>query len=118
MNVGGKPTLAHRIAYMVFHGGIPDGMSVLHRCDNPSCVNPEHLFLGTQVDNVSDMHNKGRARKRVLFGSDHGNSKLDEDKVRQIRASSASDSKIAQQYGVSRATVHAIRNWQTWKHVT
>ena len=61
--VGSRGTHAHRIAYALKVGHIPPGLSVLHRCDNPPCVRPDHLFLGTQLDNVNDMAKKGRARK-------------------------------------------------------
>lgn len=59
---GKSPVLIHRIAYAQFVGPIPDGMKVCHRCDTPSCVNPDHLFVGTQFDNLRDMWSKGRAR--------------------------------------------------------
>ena len=58
---GGKMILAHRAAWMIHAGEIPDGLRVLHTCDNPPCINMEHLFIGTQRDNVHDMINKGRA---------------------------------------------------------
>lgn len=63
---------AHRVSWKVFRGPIPKGLCVLHRCDVPSCVNPDHLFLGTQIDNIDDMTRKGRARgKNWLFGNLH-----------------------------------------------
>jgi hypothetical protein len=55
---------SHRAAWKLTHGPIPDGLQVLHRCDNPPCCNPAHLFLGTQQDNIADMHKKGRYRKK------------------------------------------------------
>jgi len=61
---GKTMTRAHRVAYRVFVGAIPEGLFVLHRCDNPPCCNPEHLFLGTHLDNMEDMRNKGRSVKR------------------------------------------------------
>lgn len=57
----GKPMLAHRVAWMIVNGEIPDGAQVLHRCDNPKCVDVNHLFIGSQSDNIKDMHSKGRA---------------------------------------------------------
>jgi len=112
-----KPMLAHRVAYLIRYGSIPDGMFVLHKCDTPRCVNPEHLFLGTQADNVADMHAKGRARKRALRGPEHGMAKLDERKVRAIRKSRLFGWVIAEKLGISVATVSDIRTRKTWKHI-
>ncbi|MDV4166197.1 HNH endonuclease [Rhizobium leguminosarum] len=117
MNVSGKPILAHRISYTIHRGQIPKGMVVCHSCDNPNCVNPDHLFLGTQADNVTDMHNKGRAIKRALSGENHGNAKLTEEAVKEIRNSKESTSSLARKFGVSRAVVYAARERKTWTHI-
>jgi predicted DNA-binding protein (UPF0251 family) len=118
LNVKGYPELAHRISYKIHFGTIPKGMAVCHKCDNPSCTNPDHLFLGTQADNVADMHKKDRARKRGMKGTDHHSVKLTDDAVRAIRASDASDSQLAKEHNVSRATIHSIRSYRSWKHLT
>lgn len=118
LNVNGRPQLAHRISYQIHFGTIPSGMAVCHKCDNPSCTNPAHLFLGTQADNVADMHVKRRARKRGMKGTEHHMAKMNEDTVRAIRASDAPDSQLAREHDVSRATIHSIRNFRSWKHVT
>jgi hypothetical protein len=117
LNVGGVPQLAARIAYKLHYGDIPEGKVVCHKCDNTKCVNPEHLFLGTQADNVRDMHEKGRARKRAVSGTAHHNAKLDADAVCVIRRSDASASQLAEQFGVSRAVIYDVRNGKIWKHV-
>lgn len=61
---------SHRFSYEAFFGAVPEGFNVLHRCDNPSCVNPDHLWVGTQIDNLADMHRKGRANMKGLFRGD------------------------------------------------
>lgn len=111
-----RPQLAHRVSYGLFVG--PPGDSfVLHRCDTPRCINPEHLFLGTQADNVADMQSKGRARKRGIPGEANCQAKLTEASVRSIRLSHASDADLAKQYGVGSSTVRDARHRKTWAHV-
>ena len=117
LNVKGKPMLASRVSYLLHYGEVPEGHYVCHKCDNPSCVNPEHLFAGTQADNVADMHNKGRDRKRGMPGSKHHASKLNDTAVKEIRQSDAPDSFFAKKFGVSRATIHAVRKGKTWTHL-
>jgi DNA invertase Pin-like site-specific DNA recombinase len=90
---------------------------VCHRCDNPPCVRPDHLFLGTQRANIEDMRAKGRAAR----GVNHFRAKLDPDKVREIRSARAageSPYSIAARIGVSPPTVYAVLGGKTWKHVT
>jgi len=92
----------HRIAWMIAHGSIPRGMCVLHRCDVPDCVNPDHLFLGTQLDNIADMNAKGRHAKGY---------RLDEQDVRVIRqkiTDGCLHAAIAEEFGVSRALISLI----------
>ena len=80
--INSQPSRAHRVSWSLHKGIIPDGVNVLHKCDNPSCVNPDHLFLGTQQDNVTDMIQKNRHNHR---GEANGKAKLNDDKVREIR---------------------------------
>lgn len=87
----------------------------MHRCDVPSCVNPEHLFLGAQVDNMRDMIHKGR---RASFkGELHGRAKLDDSAVVLIRASNKSTRELADQFGVHLRTVRDVLQYKTWRHV-
>ena len=109
----------HRIAYELANGKIPDGLWVLHRCDNPACCNPAHLFLGTCQDNVADMMRKGRNVPPI--GSRSGTAKLNEESVRMIRLTYAkgggSQRELARQYGVSQRTVCQIIRREHWAHV-
>jgi len=106
---------AHRISYELTKGMIPKGMCVCHSCDNPGCVRPDHLFLGTHVENMKDMVKKGRASKRK--GSSHPRSKLTENKIVEIRKENLSMSKIAAKYGIGKTTVFHILNKNTWNHI-
>lgn len=115
-----RNVLAHRLSYMLHSGPIPDDMVVCHHCDTPACVNPHHLFLGTQSENHADMRNKGRAKGNPAKGSDKPTAKLTDAKVQEIRALAAQgvyQRNIAKQYHLSQATVWSIIHRQTWKHV-
>lgn len=106
---------AHVVAWVVTFGEPSDGMCVLHRCDNPRCVNPAHLFLGTPLDNVRDRQAKGRqARQR---GSRCGTAKLKAAQVRAIRASRTTQATLAARYGVSQALISKIRRRVVWAHL-
>ena len=113
----GQPGLAHRYSYELHYGPIPAGLFVCHHCDNRRCVNPRHLFCGTQQDNVDDMEAKGRAVKRGAHGETNGGARLAEAAVRDIRASSDAAQKIAEQHGVSVSLIYAIRQRRIWKHI-
>lgn len=116
----GKFWLAHRFSYTILVGEIPEGMCVCHNCpggDNPACVNPAHLFLGTHTDNMRDME----AKKRSLHykGSSHGRSKLTEQDVIQIRKSHPefNQNQLARMYGVTGTNIGAILKRETWTHI-
>lgn len=117
LNVDGVPMLAHRVAWVLFRGAITSGEHVCHRCDNPPCVRPEHLFLGDYQANTDDKMAKKRHRFGTSRGSDHGCSKLVESDVREIRSSEEPLRHLAARYGVSMATISDIRNWKSWRHL-
>lgn len=125
----GRVHFAHRWIYQGFYGAVPDGMKVLHRCDNPPCCNPHHLFLGTQQDNMRDMIKKGRARKADqrgrpgLKGESNPRAKLTKKQVAWIRrhyspkyGSPFGSARLAERFGVSRNTVLAAVQGKTWRN--
>jgi hypothetical protein len=116
-NLAGQIELTHRAAWRLFVGDIPDGMFVLHKCDNPACVNPEHLFLGTQKANMHDMWTKGRGKPGVSKGEKHGMSKLTAELVREIRSSKESGVALSHRLGVSPTTICDVRKHRIWNHV-
>lgn len=113
--------LAHRFSYILHCGTIPDRMGVCHHCDTPPCVNPSHLFLGTQSDNVHDMMSKGRLNPYTSErGSKHHNAKLTETQVGDIRQRHKEGftySAIARQYLVHKATIRRAVLGEGWRHV-
>ena len=139
----GKNYRSHRFAYIAAHGPIPEGLLVCHRCDNPECCNPAHLWLGTPADNMADMVAKGRSLKgidsvppetrargerngalthpeRLTRGTSHHASKLTPDLVRSIRtrfAAGETQTAIAASIGVSQPVVSSVVRGETWGHV-
>lgn len=109
-----RTSSAHRVAYEVFNGPIPKGLVVRHGCDNPSCINPDHLTLGTQLENVRDREVRNR---RDVKGEQIGTSKLTVAEVLEIKKSSDSLDVLAERYGVDRSNVWAIRSGKSWKHL-
>lgn len=107
---------AHRVSYEIAHGSIPAGLVVRHRCDNTLCVNPDHLEIGTQAENVQDRYDRSRAFHQR--GEGHGNAKLTAESVREIRRaleSGESQRAIAMRFGVSQFGVRHARDG--WQHV-
>jgi len=117
INSDGVPLLAHRCAWILTNGPIPDGMCVCHGCDNPPCCNGRHLFLGTKADNNADMAAKGRAAQR---GEGNVHAKLTERDVlaiRRLHGSGRSQVSIAREFGVAPQTILRVINRLTWAHV-
>lgn len=111
---------AHRASWKLFRGPIPFGLHVLHRCDNPPCVNPNHLFVGTARDNILDCIAKGRRRNNAPKGENHSDAILTESQVleiRKLRALGFNNPQLAEKYGVSRENISAIATRRTWKHI-
>lgn len=115
--IGGKPHYTHRLSYELHHGPIPEGKLVMHLCDNPPCINADHLRLGTDADNVADMDRKGRRRTVSRTGTTHYRTRFSDADVLAIRASKETHAALARYYGVSDGTIAAIRKRVNWKHL-
>lgn len=106
----------HRVVYSnEYLGGedIPDGMVIRHKCDNPNCINPKHLEIGTQKDNMDDMFGRGRG----AIGQKHGMAKLTDEKVVEIFYSKGTNRHIGSLFGISASMVSIIKNKKRWIHV-
>ncbi len=106
---------AHAVAYELAHGPIPEGLQANHKCDNPGCCNPRHIYAGTSKQNMEDKVSRGR--HNCVRGEDHGMSKLNELKVLSIRDDGRTHSVIAGDYGVDRRLIGMIKRRQRWAHV-
>lgn len=116
--VDDKSIKAHRMAWLLARGPIPDGMYVCHECDNPPCVNPWHLFVGTPADNMRDMDNKGRRVGVYNTGTRHHNAKLTAEQVEDIRrehAGGLTQVALARRYGVHPETISNICLGRSYK---
>lgn len=111
-----KSGRAHVVAWCLANRkkNVPSGIEVRHTCDNPPCINPRHLVLGTHQDNMTD----AALRRRMEHGENRHNAKLNENAIKEIRASNLSLSQLAKIYRVGAVTIHWVRRGVTWKHVT
>lgn len=116
----GKVQKAHRVSYEISIGAIPPGLHVMHSCDNPSCVNPSHLSVGTHRENMDDRNKKGRSRGGSNCGSKSGHNKLTEFSVRVIRRAvefGVKQSSLAVMFSVHKATINDAVLRKTWGHI-
>ena len=117
----GKTESVHRLAYELWVGEIPEGLHVLHKCDTPKCINPDHLFAGTNQDNVTDKINKGRAFTGNHKGEKNENSKLTNGKISRIKKmiekGNFNQTEIGKMFDVSRQTICGINRGKRWKHL-
>lgn len=107
---------AHRVSWSIHYGEIPDGMCVCHRCDNPKCVNPEHLFIGTHLDNAIDRKRKGRGSNPS--GENAHRAKLSREDVENIRkhvSSGKTQAEMSKKYNVCKQTISNIINRNKWR---
>lgn len=114
IHFNGRPKLAHRAAYELKNGPVPKGKFVCHSCDNPWCINPDHLFVGTAKDNTLDCIRKGRRRTRAPKGESHYKSKLTLAAVSEIRTGALRGTDYARKFGVSSAAVSMVKKGRTW----
>ena len=113
---GKRDERAHRVSWQFHNGPIPDGLHVLHHCDNPPCVNPGHLWLGTDADNVRDKVKKNRH----CYGSLHYKAKIDESDVlviRELRSASTSVKALSWFFEISEQTIYQVSQRRTWRHI-
>ena len=116
-SAGSRMVGAHRIAFFLGTGQQPTGLHVCHKCDNKRCCNPQHLFLGTNADNMADLASKGLARSPCLKGEENGRSKLTTQAVHAIRQSTETQTTLAKKHGVSQVRISQIQRRKAWKHV-
>lgn len=115
-----RGVLAHRYSYALHYGPYDSSLHVLHKCDNPGCVAPEHLFLGTQSDNNLDKLKKGRAKGSSRFGESNPSSKLTEKDIQKIKKLLLQDKTkvwIGKKFGVCRQSIRNIEAKRTWSHI-
>lgn len=110
-----KAYMAHRFHWEYKNGKIPEGLIICHKCDNPCCINIDHLFVGTYKDNSEDMKSKGRGR--YYYGEEHPSSKLTEELIISIKSDTRSQYEIAKHFGISQSMVSQIKTNKSWSSV-
>lgn len=113
MYLEGRSRGTHVVAQILFNGGLPDGCIVLHRCDNPGCCNPDHVYAGTYLQNIADRRDRGRAPN----GEKHHNVSITEKMAIAILAEPGYPTAIAKKFGVTRNVVNLLKLGKTWKHL-
>lgn len=115
--VDGKNVRVHRASWVLKFGEIPSGLLVLHKCDNPSCVNPDHLYIGTQKDNMKDKVDRNRCAHRDNKGEHSGRAVLTNEMILAIRSDTRMNKDIADSYSVDKSTISDIKRRKSWKHI-
>lgn len=115
IRIDGKTFRTHRASFYFANNGIPDGLHVLHHCDIRCCINPDHLYTGTNSDNIADKVKRGRVVTTFKNGADNPNAVLTAEKVKEIRLSTLTQVEIAKKYGVGQTTVSDIKTNKIWK---
>lgn len=118
---GGLWVMAHRLSFELHHGQVPDGLFVLHTCDNPPCVNPAHLYTGTKADNAHDRAVRRRGKEHRQNGEDNDNAKLTDADVLKIiallNAGKLSQAAIGEKFGVKQPLISRIKSRTVWRHL-
>ena len=120
LTINGRTRYAHRLAYELSYGPIPAGLDVMHDCDNPACINPNHLRVGTRSQNMADCHARGRSRIPApsLRGEANGAAKLTAsavDEIRRLLAEGMTQRSVGERFGVSQSTISKIKMRKAWK---
>jgi hypothetical protein len=114
-NSGGRAHLAHRFSWTLANGAIPAGLEVCHRCDNPACVRPDHLFIGTHTDNMADMAAKNR---RTFRPENNGHAKIgwtEVHEIRRLRAEGMTPASLAERFSLAPESIWKIVTFKTWR---
>lgn len=118
----GRAQLAHRLSFAAANGPIPSGRVICHRCDNPGCINPDHLFCGTAHDNSADMRRKGRSSdgrpRPSVRGEKNGHAKHSEEIMIAVRDAAGTYKEIARRFGVSKTSVGYVKRGIQWSHLS